>query len=227
MKKSIKNILLVIASLAIITFLYYMLTTTLETFFINNVKNDEIKYNEFGNFVGGIINPFFTLISTFAIIYLTYIIARKEELRNENAIETQRKLNLNQMRQISFENLVQKTNLYVQDFDRVSVYEAKNKFTQMIITNEIKTNSKENSKISVWLIILSELENFILFNFIFSDLFVQESFLSAHSSLLETTSKLLEEQSEFLFVKPETLEKYIDSQKELLSIIGEYIYQEY
>lgn len=203
------------------------MTSILKSYFISNIeKGGTFKNNEFGDYLGGLINPLFTLLSTVAIILLTYIIAKNEDVKSEKAIETQKRLTLNQMRQTTFENLVQKTNLYVYERDKLSIYEAKNKFTQMLLTNMIKEKTGEQTN-SVWLIIESELENFTHFNYLFSDLFKLDDFKRKHEEMIVITSKLAEEQNEFKFVKSGTIENYINIQKDYLRYVGEYIYSEF
>lgn len=227
MKNAIKNTFTIIAILVFVICLYCLMTSILKNYFISNIEKGGIfKYNEFGDYIGGLINPLFTLLSTVAIIFLTYIIAKNEDIKADKAIETQKRLTLNQMRQSAFENLVQKTNLYVYEFDNLSVHEAKNKFTQMFLTNMIKKENGEQTS-PVWLIIMNELENFTQFNYLFSNLFILDKFKIKHEEMMDITSKLAKEQSEFKFVNSSTIENYIKVQKDYLRHIGEYIYSEF
>lgn len=227
MKNAVKNTLTIIASLILVIFLYWLMTSILKSYFISNIeKGGTFKNNEFGDYLGGLINPLFTLLSTVAIIFLTYVIAKNEDIKADKAIETQKRLTLNQMRQTAFENLVQKTNLYLYELDKLSIHEAKNKFTQMVLTNMIKKDNGEQTS-AVWLIIMSEVENFTQFNYLFSDLFKLDDFKTKHEEMIDITSKLAQEQSEFKFVKSGTIENYINVQKEYLGYIGEYIYSEF
>ena len=224
MKNSVKNTLTILIILISVIFIYWLMTSTLKSYFISNIEKDgTFKNNEFGDFFGGLINPLFTLLSTVALIFLTYIIAKSEDVKAEKAIETQKRLTLNQMRQTAFENLVQKTNLYVYELDKLSIHEAKNKFTQMVLTNMIKKENGQQTS-AIWLIIMSELENFTQFNYLFSDLFKMEDFKKKHEEIIEITAKLSREQSDFKFVKSRTFEKYINIQKDYLKFIGNYIY---
>lgn len=227
MKNAIKNTLTIIGILVLVIFLYWLMTSILKSYFISNIeKGGTFKNNEFGDFLGGLINPLFTLLSTVAIIFLTYIIAKNEDIKSDKEIETQKRLTLNQMRQTAFENLVQKTNLYVYELDKLSIHEAKNKFTQMVLTNMIKEKAGEQTS-AIWLIIMSELENFTQFNYLFSDLFKLEEFKTKHEEMIDITSKIAQEQNEFKFVKSGTIENYINIQKDYLRYVGEYIYSEF
>ncbi|MBK7956924.1 MAG: hypothetical protein IPK03_01695 [Bacteroidetes bacterium] len=227
MKTVLKNLTVLLVLLFIATIIYLEVSRQFQEYYLNNLnKNSTFKYNEFGDFIGGILNPLFTLLSTISIIFLTYIVAKNDEVKADKAIETQKRITLNQMRQAAFESLVQKTNMYLYEFDKLSIYEAKNKLTQMVLTNIIK---KENAKnyVTVWLIILSELENFTKFNYLFSDLFKKEDFQYKHQEFINITAKLSEEQNEYQFIKTETLECYINIQKDFLTFIGNYIYSEF
>lgn len=227
MKDARKNIFTIIAILVFVIFLYWLMTSIFKSYFISNIEEGEtFKNNEFGDYFGGLINPLFTLLSTVAIIFLSYIIAINEDKKADKAIETQRRLTLNQMRQTAFENLIQKTNLYVYELDKIPIYEAKNKFHQMVLTSLIKEDNGEQAS-AVWLIIMSELENFTQFNYLFSDLFKLDDFKIKHEGMIDITAKLAEEQREFKFVKSGTIENYINVQKDYLRYIGEYIYTEF
>ena len=227
MKNSVKNTLTVIAILVSVIIVYWVMTLTLKYYFISNIeKGGAFKYNEFGDYLGGLINPLFTLLSTVSISFLTYIIAKNDNIKDASAIATQKRLTLNQMRQTAFENLVQKTNLYVYELDKLSIHEAKNKFTQRFLTNMIKKENGEQTS-AIWLIIMSELENFTQFNYLFSDLFKLEDFKKKHEEIIDITGKLAQEQSDLKFVKSGTIENYINIQKDYLRYIGEYIYSEF
>jgi hypothetical protein len=225
MKPVLKN-LLIISIVVIIG--YLILTYYLKNYFLASIpNNDPFKNNEFGDFVGGLLNPLFALFSTVSIIFLTYIVAKGDDNKADKAIETQKRITLNQMRQSAFESLVQKTNLYVYEIDKLSVHEAKNKFTQSVLTKMIKNEEKGQGRVTVWLIILNELENFTQFKYLFSDLFEKDNFKNWHAEFIEVTAKLAQEQEEFKFVNSKTIENYINTQKGFLTIIGNYIYSEF
>jgi hypothetical protein len=228
MKTVLKNILVIFVALTAVTIGYLMLTYYLKSYYLNSISNKEaFKNNEFGDFIGGLLNPLFTLLSTVAIIYLTYIVAKGENSKADQAIETQKRVTLNQMRQAAFEGLAQKTNLYVYEIDKLSIHEVKNKYTQLVLTNMIRNEAKEQSRVTVWLIILNELENFIQFKYLFSDLFEKKDFKKKHDEFIQITAKLSAEQDEFKFVNSKTIEKYITTQQNFLTLIGNYIYSEF
>lgn len=224
MKKSYIKII-VISGLAAIA--YIGLIYLFQEFYVNGKSDESVKYNEFGDFVGGLLNPLFTLLSTIAIVYLTIVVAKSDNMKAEKAIETQKRLTLNQMRQTSFDNIVQKLNLYVFDIDKIKIHEVENRFHQAILTNMIKEKQQGKSRVAVWLIILNELENFTQLNYLFYDLFRTEIFQTKHTELIEITSSLCQQQDEFHFIKKDTIKNYIDAQQEFLTIIGNYIYSEF
>lgn len=227
MINSKKKVLILVVTV-IVVLLYLGMTYILKNYFISNIPDREpFKNNEFGDFVGGLVNPLFTLLSTIAIIYLTYTIAKNENEKAEKAIEIQKRLTLNQMRQMAFESLMQKTNMYIHEIDKLAIHEAKNKFIQLLHTGNIKNQNKENERVTVWLVILSEIENFIQFKYLFSELFNKNEFIVKHQEIIDITSKLCEEQSTYLFVKTGTLENYVQIQNDFLTIIGNYIYSEF
>lgn len=185
-----------------------------------------VKCNEFGDYVGGILNPLFTLLSTFAIIYLTYIIAINEDDKAEKSIETQKRITLNQMRQEALNRFSDKLNLFIHDIDKMTIAKPEyNKFIKAVLTKNIRTENKENT--TVWLIILSELENFILLEFLFKELFENEEFKELYDALNEVTSKLVEDQSEKLLIEQYSLSRYIELKQKIIMKIGNYIYSKF
>lgn len=225
-KKLTKNILMIVVIAILLIGAYWILL-----FLFGNTTEIE-KRNEFGDYIGGILNPLFTLLSTAAIIYLTYIIANNEDKKSEKSIETQKRITLNQMRQTALNDLIGKMNLYVYEADKLSVHDSKKgKFHQKILTKLIEEENekkgKRNEKVTVWLVILLELESFFLLKYLFSDLFETELFITKYNDLIEITSKLAEEQAEMKFITNKTIGEYINNQKELVSIIGNYIYSEF
>jgi len=228
MKNSIKNALTVIIVLTIITVIYFFIIYFLKIYFIEGVpENSSYRNNEFGDFIGGVLNPLFTLISTISIIFLTYIIAKGEDIKAEKSIETQKRLTLNQMRQNALDNLIQKTNLYVYEIKNLSIHSIKNKFHQNVLRSMIEKDDDKQEEVIVWLIILNELENFTQLKYLFSDLFKCKEFIQKHNAIIDVMSKLCEEQIDMKFVKRETIENYIVIQQEFLTLIGDYIFSEF
>jgi len=220
-----KNILTILAIIATTIGLYYGIYCSLKKYFMNSQQS--FKSNEFGEFFGGVLNPLFTLISTISVIYLTYIISKSEDKKADIAIETQKRLTLNQMRQTALENLIQKTNLYVHEFDRMSIYDAKGKYHQNLLTRMIEDENKSKGNVIVWLIILNELENFKQLKYLFAKLFEQKNFIEVYEKFINITSKLHGEQNDMKFISTKSISEYLNNQEEFLTIIGNYIYSEF
>ena len=91
--------------------------------------------------------------------------------------------------------------------------------------NKIKKEKKEKS--FIWLVILSELENFLQNEYLFADLFKEEAFGNAYDSLTKTLDKLSQEQGEQILIEEKSLGKYIDSKQKFITLIGNYIYSEF
>ena len=140
-RKAIKNILIIVSIIILLIGAYWILL-----FLLNNSTGIE-KCNEFGDYVGGVLNPLFTLLSTAAIIYLTFIIAKNEDKKAEKSIETQKRITLNQMRQESLSRLSDKLNMFVYELDKINIASADDSiFVKKVIANNIKKEKKEFMK---------------------------------------------------------------------------------
>lgn len=185
-----------------------------------------LKCNEFGDYVGGILNPLFTLLSTTAIIYLTYILAVNEDNKAEKSIETQKRITLNQMRQEALNRLAEKLNLFVYDIDKMTItkLETSNFVKKYIAHNKKKEN---NEKILVWVVISSELENFLQLEYLFKNLFENEDFSKSYDLLRDITFKLMDEEGTNFSIEQSSLEKYIEFKQDVITKVGNYIYSEF
>lgn len=223
-RQSLYTFLIILAILIIYSVIYYFL----RKYYITSCNNITVfKNNEFADFFGGVVNPFFTLISTVAIIILTIKISQNESTKAEKAIQTQKRLTLNQMRQSAFQDISQKTNMYIYEYEKLKIYSTENKFTQNVLTHNIKKEHPSNEKIAIWLIILNELENFNQLQYLFDSLFTKEEFIQKYNLINEITATLCEEQAKMLFVQAETIKKYVSAQREFLTEIGSFIYSEF
>lgn len=219
-KKEIKNILIIVLIPILLIGIYWFLLVLIDN--STKIQNP----NEFGDYIGGILNPLFTLLSTVAIIYLTIIVAKNEDKKAEKSIETQKRITLNQMRQESLCRLSDKLNMFVYELDKINIASADHSyFTKKVIANNIKKEKKEKS--FIWLVILSELENFLQNEYLFTDLFKEENFINAYNSLTETLDKLNQEQGEQTLIEEKSLGKYIDSKQKFITLIGNYIYTKF
>jgi len=185
-----------------------------------------VKSNEFGDYIGGVLNPLFTLLSTVSIIYLTYIISQNEDRKAEKSIETQKRITLNQMRQDSLNRLSDKLNMFAYELDKLNIASSNyNNLTKAVIANTIKKENKEKS--FVWIVILNELDNFSQNEYLFANLFKEKDFIDTYNSLGETLSTLCNEQSEKILIEEKSLENYIELKQRFITLIGNYIYSNF
>lgn len=65
---------------------------------LHSCSGDIGKWGQYGDFIGGVLNPFLTLINIGAFIFLTYKISDIEEKRNKLTLKTQKVITITQMR---------------------------------------------------------------------------------------------------------------------------------
>mgnify|MGYP001196900651 FL=1 len=219
-RKSIKNIFIIVLILIILIGVYSILMILLYN------STEIVKSNEFGDYIGGVLNPLFTLLSTVSIIYLTYIISQNEDRKAEKSIETQKRITLNQMRQDSLNRLSDKLNMFAYELDKLNIASSNyNNLTKAVIANTIKKENKEKS--FVWIVILNELDNFSQNEYLFANLFKEKDFIDTYNSLGETLSTLCNEQSEKILIEEKSLENYIELKQRFITLIGNYIYSNF
>ena len=220
MTKKTKNVLIILFIAIILVGIYILILMFFQC------SSENLKCNEFGDYVGGVLNPLFTLLSTAAIIYLTYILAINEDKKAEKSIETQKRITLNQMRQNALSTLAEKLNLFVYDMDKMTIIESKtSNFVKNVLSHSNK--KKNNEKIIVWLVISSELESFLQLEYLFKELFESNEFSETYDSLREITLRLMEEEANKLLIEQTTLEKYIELKQRIITELGNYIYSEF
>lgn len=209
--------------IVILLIIFYLLALWLlkDKFIQHNISN-KYRYNEYGDFIGGVLNPLFTLLSTSAIIFLTYIIAKNDSKKADESIATQKRITLNEMRHEVLNNMINKLNLFVYQLDKLTVQNVKvGSFQQKYLTHNLQTNEKE--RVIVWFVMFYELENFSKLSYLFEELFKDDEFLLTYNSLKETISTLTDEQTSIQMITATNLEKYIDLQQEFVSKIGNFI----
>ncbi|HEY1192633.1 hypothetical protein [Flavobacterium sp.] len=205
--------------------LYY-----LKKYFLNNNDKSGFRLSEYADYIGGILNPLFTLLSTFSIILLTYIISINENNKVDETIITQKRITLNEMRHETLKALTEKLNLFIYQLDKVPIYNVREgSFTQKVITSKLERDEEKklNEKVSTLLIISYELENFRQLNYLFLNLFNDEEFLSVYNSLMKLMTQLITQQSSIKMITTNNLESYIELQNELVNKIGNYIISEF
>lgn len=215
-----KLVLWILIALIIIIGVYVL------TLFIFNHNSRLSKCNEFGDYIGGILNPLFTLLSTTAIIFLTYMLGKNEDLKAEKAIETQKRITLNQMRQDALNKLADKLNLFASDMHRMTIMEPDTRGLVKTIMSK-RNKEKEEEDIIVWIIIANELESFLQFEYLFKDLFDNDDFSKSYEELSESTMKLLGEQGGKLLIEQTSLENYIKAKQDVITKIGNFIYTKF
>lgn len=222
MKKVFSNnvAILIIISILFITGYFF-------TLYFLNEKN--MKANEYGDYIGGVLNPFLTLLSSLAIICLTIIISRSESLKSDESLKTQKRLTLNQMRNEASNNLMNKLNLYVYELDSIHVTnDTQSKFYQKVILNELKAKRKgKDIHPNIWLIMLLELESFSQKVYLFDKLFSSKEHDEVYSKLCSNLQILVDEHISEESVKSKSLSNFISSQEAYSQIIGEFILNEF
>lgn len=185
-----------------------------------------LKDNEFGDYVGGILNPLFALLSTAAIIYLTFIIAKNDDKKAAASILEQRRITINQMRHEALINLTNKLNSFAYELNNMQMRDVKaGTLKQRILTNMIKEDGKYPNL--TWIIIHFELDGFLQHTHLFGNLFAKTQFTDAYNSISDTLGKLLDEQATIKMITADNLEKYIDQKQTLITIISDFILSEF
>lgn len=104
--------MILVLLLSLIPFLFYIYefgTFTLAT--------NKGEWGQFGDFIGGILNPFLSFASILILGYLTYEISRIDQSTQERSLETQRKLVLGQLRHNAFEEYVRVIDNVLHNYD--------------------------------------------------------------------------------------------------------------
>ena len=123
-------------------------------------SNEQDVWGQYGDFIGGSLNPLFTI----ALIYLTYTISKNTDDKISEGIEVERKITITQIRREAVSNMI-----FIMDEKNISEYQ----------------NSKD-----MWNKIASHLINFQFQNkYIFEKLFTDE-FEFTLSNLYKSISDL-------------------------------------
>lgn len=197
--------------------------------FLLNEKT--LKENEYGDFIGGVMNPFLTLLSTLAIIVLTYFIAKRDRNKTDETIATQKRLTLNQMRHDALNDLTSKLDSFAYQIDSIRISKnEENSFAMKVLSykkkQERKENNLENPK-NIWLGILFDLESFRHKKYLFENLFSNQKFIDVNEGLMDALNKLASEQHSKEFITMKSLETYLNQQSEFLSLVGNFILSEF
>lgn len=66
--------------------------------FNGDISSDPAVWGQYGDFIGGSMNPIFGLVNIIALVYLTYEISHTDERRAKEALNAQKLITLTQMR---------------------------------------------------------------------------------------------------------------------------------
>jgi len=75
------------------------------------------EWGLFGDFIGGVLNPFLSLANIFVLGYLTYELSNIDQNMQTISLETQKKLVMSQLRQDAFEEYVRRIDNVLYNYD--------------------------------------------------------------------------------------------------------------
>jgi len=195
------------------------------------IYDPTLTKNEFGDYVGGVLNPLLALLSTSSIIFLTYVIAKAENSKADESILTQKRITLNQMRHEALNLLDDKLNLFIHELGGLHITdEDQNNFIKRVLANQIRKereSKNEKKQRSFWLITLYEIESFAQKEYLFKELFDTDNYKKVSESLLEATSKLIKEHDSEEMISATSLNAYIEHKQNLTAVIGAFILKEF
>ena len=166
-------------------------------FSANGVSNDTAVWGQYGDYLGGSINPILTVFNIVALVYLTYTVSHVEDTRAKENINAQASITISQMR---FERLKEITSI----------------LNSLANTSPNDSYSEINQKIRLGTI---ELTYFKLDNvYLFKDLFTQEFHVNYYQPLM----KSIEQYSNFW--RKHERDQLLDEDAELDEAINSYVY---
>ncbi|SFH38912.1 hypothetical protein [Pontibacter chinhatensis] len=105
-------VILLIASTPFILYYYKLGSPELST--------DHEEWGQFGDFIGGTLNPFLSLVSIFVLAYITYEVSQIETHIQQRSLDTQRVLVLTQLRQAVLEEYARLIDIVLSSYDQTS-----------------------------------------------------------------------------------------------------------
>jgi len=108
--------------------------------FSSGLSSNQETWGQFGDFIGGILNPFLSFVSMIILAYLTHLVSQNDQKTSEKALKVQRKLVISQLRQQAFSE-------YISNVDAVIQNGANHKSINASIvgvTNRIKSFNENN-----------------------------------------------------------------------------------
>ncbi|AZI20183.1 hypothetical protein [Chryseobacterium taklimakanense] len=103
-------ILLIILSLIPFLFYVYKFGTLV-------LSSDKEVWGQFGDYIGGTLNPFLTFANIIIIGYLTYEISKREQGSQERSLNFQKKLVLSQLRNDAYHNYIRIIDNVMNNYD--------------------------------------------------------------------------------------------------------------
>lgn len=182
------------------------------------ISDNPDDWAAFGNYLGGVLNPFFALINIIIFIYLTQLVSKLEDQRSQQALENQKKITLNEFRQREFKELAQILNGVIEELSHFEIALSK----ANIALYKIKT-SHENI---VYLFpILKEAENVKLIDDIASklnEIIGDLSKMKANKNNKNLRDKILTELGGKFGLEPK-MSDYLKLKTKLIQILQSYI----
>jgi len=76
----------VIAGAILIVFLIFKVFSLYHYRFSDRFSNDPSIWGQYGDYIGGLLNPLFSLINIVVLIYLTFIVSKNDDNRSKNEL---------------------------------------------------------------------------------------------------------------------------------------------
>lgn len=190
--------------------------------------NCDLTLNEFGDYIGGIFNPIFTLLSTIAIAILTYFIAVRDDDKAKESLEIQKKVTMIQLRQNAYESFNSKLNNCHVQFAELGIQDYKAGSFLQKTHSASKESSTNRDKIYLdWATIIISIVDFEQQKHLFKELILDENFQSKLTELFEYAKELRSQGMDYYFYISDTVTKYLETQQEVNNLITEFIIKDF
>lgn len=190
--------------------------------------NCDLTLNEFGDYIGGIFNPIFTLLSTIAIAVLTYFIAVRDDDKAKESLEIQKKVTLIQLRQNAYESFNSRLNNCHIQFAELGIKNYKaGSFLQKTHSASKEASSNRDKIYLDWATIVVSIADFEQQKHLFKELILDENFKLKLTELFEYSKELRSQGMNYHFYISDTVTKYLQTQQEINNLITEFIIKEF
>lgn len=204
-----------ILSFVIITILYVI---GLRFFIEDNIKN-----YEYGSYVGGVLTPYFTLISTISILYLTWSISIQDRKRSELEIKNQKRITISQMRHENLNKLTGCFDSFVESLNDIFIYEGE----KNLLNEVLKKVKKKEGMIDFNAILIKmafEVDTFEKKEYLFKTFFEVDENKKAFEELGES---IIQIQKNFnvdgVSIAKENLNLFLSNKENIIRLIENYI----